>query len=193
MAFFFIFSVYTFILLGKHDLINVWVWFQATECRLLNNYFMASIYSQEKAELSPPSIIQAVGCSPIVDSEPSGHVFQYINPVMVTHTHSQVSTREEMLLQAPEACDYRSCTPERKNKAQTKPGSQCLPPSQLRFPQHRRNPILHPLPYRLADDFFPTWTKHKTAIWNSWLHRATSLCTGLTGACVGTGDAENSV
>lgn len=71
------------ILLGNHDLINVWLWFQGTECRFLNKYFMTTIYFQEKAELSPPSMTQAVWYSPIMDSDLNEHVFKRINSAMV--------------------------------------------------------------------------------------------------------------
>lgn len=80
---FFIFSLYMLILLGNHDLIHVWLWFQGTECRFLNKYFMVTIYSRGKAELSPPSMIQAVWYSPIMDSDLNEHVFKCINSAMV--------------------------------------------------------------------------------------------------------------
>lgn len=74
---------------------------------------------------------------------------------------------------------------------------QYLPMSLVRFPQHWGNPIPDSLPYLLAKVLLFTWThskgKHKTVIWNSRMHRATSLGAGLAEASVGTGAAERAV
>lgn len=140
-----------FILLGKHDLINVWIWFQATECRLLNNHFMATIYSQGKAEVSPPSMNQAMWSSPIMDSELNEHVFKGINSAMVSTHASDGSPLEGGLLRMPQKHVNIDHVPWEERIKHSKPESQCLPLSLVSFPQHWRNPIPDGLPCVLAE------------------------------------------
>ena len=93
---------------------------------------MATIYSQGKTELSPPSKIQAVGYSPIMDSDLNEHVFKCIDLAMVI-THAGRSPLAGELFGVPQKCVNIDHVPGKKDFTQTNLGAS-LPPSLVRFP-----------------------------------------------------------
>lgn len=93
-------------------------------------------------------------------SEQNKHLFKCINIIMIT-------TRRETLLDPPEACLYRSCALDRKNKPQTKLRDGVLHWAQSGFLTWV-NPCPSPVPYMLAEllcfTLIHSKEKHKTVI-----------------------------